>query len=393
MKRGDRKPLNPQRGRYFMRNFFFNLVLRSIDAVLSAGCALLSSSKPPSEVRRVLIANSAHLGDIVMSTAVLPVLKASFPNARIGMLVGSWAGPIVQGHELLDWVHQVDHWRQNRAELPLKTKIGRWWQSRRQAIREIRDVDYDIAIDLYFYFPNSIALFWQAQIPYRVGYSSGGLGPLLTRALDMDMKLNRSFIVDLHLELVRQIACNGTLRNDLAFPSIPRSKVDVKAIVGSTNYVVLHIGTGDERRDWPESSWITLAQQLRSKGQLLVLTGSGSREREKIKRFRDAIPEALDLCDRLKWKEFIEVIACAKLLISGNTVAPHIAYAVHTPVIVVNHGINNLHLWHKPSQHTVILMNPVECAPCYRNTGCFSMACLRELSPALVLAEVMRIIS
>lgn len=393
MTRDDRHPLAPQRGRYFMRHRGFNLLFRGIDAVLRAAHALSRGPDHARPVRRVLIANGAHLGDIVLSTAVLPVIKAAYPGARIGMLVGSWAGPVVQGHALLDWVHRVDHFRLNRAALPLKTKIATWWRTRREALRKIRELDYDVAVDLYFYFPNSIALLWQAGIPHRIGYTSAGLGPLLTRALDIDMASNRRSIVELHLELLRQMPSIGAPRTDLAVPNIPRASVDIAPLAGAGEYVVLHMGSGSALKDWPESSWAVLARQLLAQGHRLVLTGTGAREKEKIERFRREIPETLDLCDRLTWKEFVEVIANARLLVASDSVAAHVATAVDTPAVVTGHGMTNLHLWRPASPRTKVVMHPVSCAPCYRNAGCASMACLRELAPSVVQAEADRLMA
>lgn len=389
----DRQPLPPQRGRYFMRHRGFNLLFRSMDAVLRVLRAPMRRPSVPRPVRRVLIANGAHLGDIVLSTAILPVLKAAYPDARIGMLVGSWAGPVVQGHALLDWVHRVDHWRLNRAALPLKAKITSWWRSRRQALREIREVEYDVAIDLYFYFPNSIALLWQAGIPERIGYTSAGLGPLLTQPVDLDMRENRRSIVELHLDLVRRIPGIGPLRTELAVPNIPREPVDVETIAGRGGYVVLHLGSGSALKDWPESAWAVLARQLLAEGRRIVLTGSGAREKEKIERFRREVPDTVDLCDRLKWKEFVEVIAHARLLVASDSVAAHIASAVGTPAVVTGHGMTNLHLWRPTSPRATVLMHAVPCAPCYRNAGCASMSCLRELAPSDVRAEADRLLT
>jgi ADP-heptose:LPS heptosyltransferase len=257
-----------------MRHRGFNLLFRSLDAVLLALSALLRRPNPTCPVRRVLIANGAHLGDVVLSTAVLTVTKAAFPSARIGMVVGSWADSAVQKHPLLDWVHHLDHWRMYRAALPLKAKIAAWWRTRQLALSEIRTIKYDVAVDLYFYFPNSIALIWQAGIPHRIGYTSAGLGPLLTRGLDIDMATNRSSIVELNLDLIRQIPGIGTLRTDLAVPNIPRVAVKVETIVGTEDYTVLHIGSSSALKDWPQSCWVVLARLMLAQGCRLVLTGT-----------------------------------------------------------------------------------------------------------------------
>lgn len=389
----DQRPIPPQRHRYFIRHPGFNILFRMLDFFLRVATKVARRPKLNRQVRRVLVTNCAHLGDVVLATAVLPEIKAAYPEARIGILVGSWASQVVKGNPLLDWIHHVDHWRLSRAMLPLRAKVAIWWQTRRQALKEIRDVDYDIAIDLYFYFPNSIALLWQSGIPCRIGYANAGLGPLLTKALNINMESNQRSIIDLNLDLVRELPNMNFVVAEKATPFIARHDIDVALLSCPKNYTVLHLGAGAPLKEWPESSWVTLAQQLLKQGNRLVLTGHGHREKNIIHRFRKHVPEALDLCERLTWKEFVEVIANARLLIVGDSVAAHIATAVNTPTIVIAHGMTNPHLWRPTNPRSRVLMNQVQCAPCYRNSGCASMECLRKIDPLQVLAEANQLVS
>jgi hypothetical protein len=116
--RDDQFPRLPMRGRYFVRHPAFNALFRIMD---SAARLVLKWVPRPScatdrlQVRKILIANGAHLGDIVLATSVLPALKQRFPGAQLGMLVGSWSRPVIDQHPLLDWIHTVDHWKASRA--------------------------------------------------------------------------------------------------------------------------------------------------------------------------------------------------------------------------------------------------------------------------------------
>jgi len=51
--------------------------------------------------RRILVANTAHLGDLVLATSVLPALKSAHPEAEIGFLCGGWNQPLAEGHPLV----------------------------------------------------------------------------------------------------------------------------------------------------------------------------------------------------------------------------------------------------------------------------------------------------
>ncbi len=386
--RADQVKQPPMRGRYFVRHKGFNRLFRMLDAVLGMFVYLrpLQESRP---ARRILIANGAHLGDVVLSTAVLPAIREAFPEARIGMLVGSWSRPVVRDHPMLDWVHTVDHWKISRARISLWEKMKVYWRTRRQALGEMREIGYDVAVDLYFYFPNAFLLLRQAGIPQRIGYTSGGFGPLLTRSLDLT--LGTRSVVEYHCDLLRLIPGGERLNRAHARPVLPRVSFDVARVVGAGAYVVLHMGSGSPLKDWPLEKWRELALALVARGRRLVFTGSGERERLQIEALLAEVDGNVNLCDRLKWPEFVEVVGGASLLVGVDSVAGHVAAAVGTPVIVVGHGMNNPVLWRPLADRSIVLTHPMPCAPCYRKTGCATLDCIRGLAPELVMAEVDRL--
>src|SRR5579864_9028118 len=66
--------------------------------------------KPPT---RILLLNGAHIGDVVIASSVIPILRSAYPDAEIGMLVGTWSQMVVNNHPELTYTHYVDHWRLN----------------------------------------------------------------------------------------------------------------------------------------------------------------------------------------------------------------------------------------------------------------------------------------
>jgi ADP-heptose:LPS heptosyltransferase len=323
---------------------------------------------------------------VVLSTAIVPALKEALPGVRIGMLVGSWSAPVVRNHPLLDWVHTVDHWKLSRAPTSHPQKFLAYWRTRRKALREIRELGYDCAVDLYFYAPNAITLLWQAGIPQRIGYTSGGFGPLLTCRRDFVLK-NRS-VVDYYLDLARLVPGADGICTETALPSLPRVPVDTTALAGGGKYIVLHLGSGLPLKEWPCGSWIELVRLLSAFGHRLVFTGSGAREREMVATAAAYAVSGVDLCDRLKWHEFVEVIASASLLVSVDSVAGHIAAAVRTPALVIGNGINNAFLWKPVGSLSQVVMKSMHCAPCYRRNGCAAMTCIRDVGAPQVLGRV-----
>ena len=124
---------------------------------------------------KLLIANGAHLGDLVNATTLCHALKAD-PNIDIGVLCGSWAKEVpLNHHPLIEYI--LDHWKHNRSNASLFKKVYEWLITF-TVRRDINHAQYDMVIDTYCYYPNmSIALYF-TNIPIRMGFSSGGAGAL-----------------------------------------------------------------------------------------------------------------------------------------------------------------------------------------------------------------------
>jgi len=379
----EQPPGSPLKGKYLVRNAALNRLLRVTDWLLSR--RLLSRAAPPEipRPRRILLANGAHLGDVLLSLSVLPALRYAFPQARLGFLSGTWARCLLDQHPLVDWIHLVDHWKLNRSPLPLWERLRRYHDTRRRALHEIRRKSYDIAIDLYSYFPNSIPLLWQAGIRCRLGYTSGGFGPLLTHGLDWIPR--NQHVTEYHADLLR---CMGLSDHDLRYrdPLLPVQNAYLPQAVGADmhrlgiapqGFVVFHTGTAAPLKEWPLPRWRQLAQAMTAEGHALVFTGTAGREQRHGEQIGAGLPRCLNLCGRLTWQGFVTTVRRARLLVGVDSVAGHVAAAVGTPCVVVSSGITSPTQWGPRGAACKMVSHAVPCAPCYRSRGCAGMECVR----------------
>ena len=388
-------PRSPVRGKYSIRNPAVNILFRGMDALLSLGQRSRPMGPQMGPPQRILISNIAHLGDVIMATSLLPVIKSAYPQARIGFLVGSWSQSILQNHPLVDEVHLLDHWAHNRAAISKRKKFQQYLRTRRKALREIRAARYDAALDFYWNFPNTLPLLHQAKIPIRVGYESGGFGPLATHPLEFgDKRLHAS---QRFLDLVKALPLIGSASESASAcltPVLPpvneqdagvaSFEVELRAAgLQGKDYLVFHVGAADSFRDWPSSRWRELAQTLIAQGHRLIFTGTGDKDEARIREIQEGLSGCVNLCSRLKWSGFVAAIARARLLICVDTVAGHIAAATETPCVVITAG-RWPYLWRPLGPNTRVLMHSVPCAPCHRNSGCGGMECIQNVTVSAV---------
>ncbi|MEK7339594.1 MAG: glycosyltransferase family 9 protein, partial [Verrucomicrobiota bacterium] len=199
----------------------------------------------------------------------------------------------------------MDHWKLNVAAIPFKEKIKRYYRTTRLALAEIKQQQYDLAVDLYPFFPNAIFWLWKAGIPYRAGWTTGGFGSLLTHPLK---KIDRNQGMDDNyrdlLSLLVRKKVQVKIRPQL--PAMSKSLVDLilpKAFLRNT-YLVFHMGTKESPKLWLEEKWRILAQKCIGQGFLLVFTGLGREEACRINRVTHQLPNVFNAANLLNWQEF-----------------------------------------------------------------------------------------
>lgn len=382
---------SPLRWGLLVKNPAWNAWLQLNDFVL--GLLVAHAREPAAQApHRILIAVGGHLGDAVLATSIFRPLRAAVPGIEIGVLTSSWNRAVFAGHPAIAWMHVVDHWKLDRGSGSLVSKWLRTRRMRSSAIAEIRRVGYDAAIDLSPHYPNASRTLWKSEIPVRAGYTTGGDGPLYTHPVKW---AGGRHVVEDHLALLAAVipSINGlgssAARSELADTSraAAASAEDklgrVKIKPGS--YAVLHMGPGSARKRWPAEKWHSVAQRLVASGTPIVLTGAGAPDADLAVVLARQIPEVVNLCGQLSWDEFRHVLKRAKLVLSVDTVATHLAAASDTPCVALVTGMDDPTRWRPIGNQVTVLSEPVVCSPCYRSRGCAAMSCVRDITPESVL--------
>ena len=381
-------PRPAMRGRYLIRNPRSVRIISTVDAALARWHPNRSPPVVPSQPRRILVADWAHLGNVLLALPALQLLRTRFPRAEIGFLTGSWSRQVLEGTGLCDHVHLVDHFILSRMKGGRLTKIRRYLEMRWRAVSEMRALGYDVAIDVGCHFPPASPLFYAAGIEVRAGFTCGGFGPLLTHPVAW-VHTSRP-ISDYPRDLLRALwpslpVAPGALAP--CYPGYPRA--ELPAGLTTRPYIAVHMGSGAPNREWPEENWAAAAAALAADGCRLVFAGSSPREAERIRRVAAGLPAgtATIFVDR-SWPEYVAMIVRAAHVVCLESSSAHVAAAFSVPTTAIYPGLNNFVQWGPSNPHARVLTTPVGCAPCYRNGGCEAMACIRGVTPARVIATV-----
>jgi ADP-heptose:LPS heptosyltransferase/glycosyltransferase involved in cell wall biosynthesis len=374
-------------GPYSARNPLLVGTLYALDAA-SALLPIRRDEVPEGRPLRVLVANWGHLGDVV---TILPLLKYLQDHPRVeelGVLIGSWARPVLESSDIAARIHVIDHWALDRSNKSIMSKVMRYGARYPALVDELRERRYDMSIDTFPTFPSTHGITWNASIARRVGFTSGGLGRCLTDPFGWTP--DDRFILDHELELLKPLLGEAYPRSlPACYPGFKAPAPQHLLGFAGKPYIIIHMGPSV--RGWVLEKWIALAAALNDQGYQLVATGGTTEEAEDAGALSKRVP-IRDLTGRLSWSQFVATVVGASAILTIDSVAGHVAACFGVPAVVLAAGRQRIGLWRPNNPKAVMITHQVGCAPCNRSRGCKAMACVKFIDVEGVLSELERVI-
>lgn len=346
-----------------------------------------NGARTPGSPRRILLMNGAHIGDVIVATSVIPVLRSAYPSAEIGFLTGSWSHMIVKEHPGVTFTHCINHWHLNRGSESVPQKLLQFRRMRRSALARIRELQYDVAIAMYPHFPDFLDLSWDAGIPLRIGFRESVFAGLATDtvAIPNELFVHQGARLAQLLCKLRIEPAHFLLRKSTLAPTDAASTREVCSLLQVSDlehvrYRIVHMGTGSKQRELPHEFWRKLVEKL-SREHTLLFTGLGAREEDNIVSITRGLDRCVNACNRLSWDGFVAAVRNAEIVYGVESMAGHVAAAVGTRCVVVYSGAAGVARWRPEGENSVVFTNHVPCAPCFRPSGCASMTCIRGIDP------------
>ncbi|MBN2479082.1 MAG: glycosyltransferase family 9 protein [Parachlamydiales bacterium] len=339
----------PLKGKFFFKIlkkliYFYLYFYDLITSFKKKNSKLTSPIKNP---KKILISNIAYLGDVVITTSIIPIIKKHFPHAKLFFLGNSSTESLIKNHNLIEAYFCFDHMRHNRKKINYLKKIIKHFQTKKLTIKQIKKENIDLAIDFFFVNPNSIKLLYKAKIPNILGYTNGGYKNLLTFKLDKQFNpfLHMS---EHHLQLLNVLLEKKEKIRPLEpnLPYVKKPKYKQLKNYENENFVLIHPGASEKKR------YINLNQaqkilEIVSQDNLVLFVGSGKEEEQHIENIIKGNTKCINLSNKLHVLDLIYLCDKAKMVISTDSSISHIASCFDNPQIVLfrNHNIIHQNLW------------------------------------------------
>ncbi len=283
--------------------------------------------------RRILVLRLERIGDLLMTFGALADLRARVPHAEIDLCVASWNEPLAHAMAVADRIDVLD------PPWLARDQPGASWARLRDHARAWRRNRYDLAINLEPDIRSNLLLWWSGAVR-RVGYFTGGGGPLLTDPAAYNPALHT------HDNARRLIALAAPASAD-ALPTRPRLRVPdaarerasgLLAPAAGAVCVGIHASGGRPVKQWHPGRFAEVATALgREYGATIVLTGAPA-DAAIVRQVEAGIPagvRVLNLCGQGDVLGLAAVLERLAVFVTGDTGPMHLAAAVDTPVVAL----------------------------------------------------------
>ncbi|MBI2564771.1 lipopolysaccharide heptosyltransferase II [Candidatus Woesearchaeota archaeon] len=286
-----------------------------------------------SSPKKILLFKSGAIGDVLMTTPLIRVLRKKYPETIIDYLTGNWSAKVLQNNPYLNNVFSMPD-ESFHAKNPFN-KI--------RLLIKIKKQKYDTAFILdKSWLANLFIL--ATGISQRIGFNRFGEG------FSNNYNVNYGVIkheIEYYLELLK--AFNLTekntkldlfpLKTDLEFAHlfIKKNKLEKKTIIGVIPGGAHNPGRDyDKTRIWPKENYVELIKKLQNKHTIFLFGGNNDKKlHEDIKARLDHHKNIYDFAGKTSIYQTAALINYCKKIICNDSGPMHIAASMNKPVITI----------------------------------------------------------
>lgn len=324
---------------------------------------------------RVLVIQTAFLGDVVLTTPLFRALKERWPASHVAALVIPETAPILERLPYLDEVIIHDK------------RAGGLWELAR-IIREVGAKNFDVVASPHRS-PRSSVIARLSRAPRRLGYRESALSFLYTERFPRPADRHETERI---LALAEAIGVTGAdAKPSLALTAEERE--DARKVAGAKPFTVISPSSVWPTKRWKAEGFAAVGDYLAARGYGIVITGAPGEGAQGAAVAAAMAAPAVNLAAKTTARELAALVAEAALLLANDSAPVHLASAFDTPTVAV-FGATVPAQGFAPlaNRAAVAEVRGLGCRPCGAHGGrkCPEkhFRCMNDLSPADVISAV-----
>lgn len=331
--------------------------------------------------RKILICQLRQIGDVILMTPLLELLKKRYPQSMIHVLTEKKCVSVLEHNPYLDRVWPVD----KKDLTPLWKEVAYY--------RRVTAERFDLVVDLQ-QTPRCRWVVFFSKAPVRLASTPHWY----TRWLYTDwVEPEKAYASAMKAAVLSPLGIvwqgeRPCLRLTGDEKSFARNHLASLGLRPEHTLVTVDPTHWRETRRWPAAHYarlLELAAAGRPGLRFQILFGPGEESVvDEIFALSGSTDHLLPAGRLLTLREMAACIEASSMLV-GNCSAPrHMAVAVDTPTLTIQGATSSG--WVFPAPEHGYAASSIECRPCNKNTCDIGILCLVELNPEVVLPEFLK---
>jgi ADP-heptose:LPS heptosyltransferase len=267
-------------------------------------------------MKKILIIQTASIGDVILATPVVEKLHVFYPEAQIDLLLKKGNETLFSGHPFL---HEVLVWdKQSHALLNFDKLLHRVVRSK-----------YNLVVNLQRFFLTGLMTAFSGA-GMTIGFDKNPMSPFFKKKIHH--KLDGIHEIQRNLSLVEEITDNSTVKPRLYPSSDDLSHVE---FLKSTQYYTMSPASLWFTKQFPVEKWVDLVKRI-PPGAATYLLGAKSDQPlcEEIIA-KAAHPGVKSLAGQLTFLQSAALMQDARMNFTNDSAPMHLASAVNAPVTAI----------------------------------------------------------
>ncbi len=351
-------------------------------------------------MKKILIANTYGIGDVLFSTPLVRNLRMAYPDAHITYLCNLRAKDILANNPDINEIkiYERSQWYARYKKNPVDYYLG--WVG---FIGEFRREKYDVVFD--FSLSASIGFWWiLAGIPQRIGYDFKGRGQWLNHKLPLKGFEDRP-VVQHYLDLLRMMdipVSEERMQLTITPDSLQWAKEWLSSHIKSTKPVVALVlgggaswGNEGKYRRWSIEKFAQLADKIVEElNAVVILVGDRSEQALADELIAMTHHPIVSLVGQTTLMQMAAIFHHCRMVVGNDSGSLHVAVAADSRVVSIFGPVDAAVYGPYPRQGHAAVNTTLSCQPCYRRfrmTNCQHISCLRDLTVEHVFDVTKRI--
>jgi heptosyltransferase-2 len=338
------------------------------------------------EIKRILIVQTAFLGDVILTTPLIKGLRGVFPDSSIFFLLIPETKRLLDNNPHLNEVLTYD----KRGRKGVGTFL--------QILEQVKKHNFDLAVIPHHSFRSAL-LTYLAGIPVRIGFDKSAGSILFTRKVTYRSDIHE---VERNLSLISEFESPPIDSSPELFPSaddfsFAHEQLFDSGIQEGDRIVAVAPGSVWATKRWLPERFAEVSQSLMDQSGIKVVLLGSDEDRALCDKIADLMKEKpLNLAGRIDILQTAALISLCSVLLSNDSAPVHLTSAMKKPVVAI-FGSTVPEFGFAPYKVShLIVQKKLPCRPCgihgKRKCPEKHFRCIKEITAEEVFRAVLSLI-